>query len=769
MDSVQSSNLSSRNRRALNACGTCRARKVKCDERPGRCTNCERLQIVCIPPINAGTPRVAAAGALVTGSSTNSKRRRTRTFRSCTACRDSKLKCNGERPSCGRCQRKSTSCVYDTEREPVWVQNIAPTNIGIVARDGPEYPEKRDQGLLHLEPSSDSTNPSSLEWLTSELLPSQSRLHALLEAYFNNVHPIRAFAFIHKPTFLRMLDEQVMTGTSEQALLFVMCALGARFYALEYNEFASPLTKDFVQYAGRHWAKAAERILLSDYSTISVNRLKAFVLLHDFEARVGNYAQSFILTGIITRLSHALQINIERSTNIMCRDEINTTSEITLREMNRRLMWACYMVDVWAGGGVDQLTLINEDDIKIQLPCNERKFIFQIPCITERLCSGTILDFIPVEDIPENPLENLGMSAFYVRIINIWQHVLRYVKHLDEMREPWLPNSEFTQLMGDINHWKATLPPFLEFSPDNIYIRKDSSQLGGLFLIHCLYHHAICDLNRISLPDLFKIREPFSFPKEQRKFVAQLQGVCFEQARHIAKLFSTVMRHGVKHFADPILPSYAYNSNRIMLFYIARILDLTELNALPLVNETIALVKSNNKALCAMSLMYPLAESLFIISERWVTKLQTSFTRRIEPDPANTPGEAQQLEVGAISSSAFPSVSGQELNHLSRFRVVRNSLELESGSHAFPFSPDTDRQSEVTQTQPETMRTNNMSYEVPSPNLPVNAGDSVAETLQPYTLDLNDLQEFFEWDLTENMPETFGFDGMGPMGGFGSL
>lgn len=326
-----------------------------------------------------------------------------------------------------RCQKKTISCVYDTEREPVWIQNIASSISQVIPADPSEDFGKSNDISTHLEPGiSDATPPPALEWLTSDLLPSQPRLTSVLEAYFNNVHPIRVFAFIHKATFLRMLDEQIMTGTSEQALLLIMCALGARFYALDYHESVSPLPKNFVQNVGRQWAKAAERILFADYSTVSANRLKAFVLLHDFEARVGNYAQSFILTGVITRLSHALQINLERSMDIMCREEINTTTEVTLREMNRRLMWACYMIDVWAGSGVDQLTLINETDLKIQLPCNERKFSFQIPCVTERLQSGVVLDFIPAEDIPENPSDNLGMSAYYVRIINIWQHVLRY-------------------------------------------------------------------------------------------------------------------------------------------------------------------------------------------------------------------------------------------------------------------------------------------------------------------------------------------------------
>jgi hypothetical protein len=52
--------------------------------------------------------------------------KRKRTFRSCVACRDSKVKCSGERPTCTRCDQRLTACVYDAEaNEPAWVQSVA--------------------------------------------------------------------------------------------------------------------------------------------------------------------------------------------------------------------------------------------------------------------------------------------------------------------------------------------------------------------------------------------------------------------------------------------------------------------------------------------------------------------------------------------------------------------------------------------------------------------------------------------------------------------
>ena len=97
--------------------------QVKCDERPDGCLNCERLQLNCVQN-----------GTLTTGVKRSSTAleplgiKRKRTFRSCVACRDSKVKCSGERPTCARCAQRSTACAYDAEtNEPAWVQSITST------------------------------------------------------------------------------------------------------------------------------------------------------------------------------------------------------------------------------------------------------------------------------------------------------------------------------------------------------------------------------------------------------------------------------------------------------------------------------------------------------------------------------------------------------------------------------------------------------------------------------------------------------------------
>jgi hypothetical protein len=131
------------------ACATCRARKVKCDERPNGCLNCERLQLDCLQNgVATGVKRPAASVDTITGI------KRKRTFRSCVPCRDSKVKCSGERPNCARCQQRRTTCVYDAEQnEPAWVQSIAtptghtPDGSALASVQSPPIPQIPQNGL----------------------------------------------------------------------------------------------------------------------------------------------------------------------------------------------------------------------------------------------------------------------------------------------------------------------------------------------------------------------------------------------------------------------------------------------------------------------------------------------------------------------------------------------------------------------------------------------------------------------------------------------
>lgn len=323
---------------------------------------------------------------------------------------------------------------------------------------------------------------------------------------------------------------------------------------------------------------------------------------------MGNFAQAFVLSALMARMTQALQINLEYSSDLF--DQSATASlSVTARECRRRLMWSCYVTDVLCSNGVEQLTLIFEKDIKIQLPCNNRNFLHRQPSITRTL-TGLPLDFAPPDKIPADLNSNMGMLGYLIQLLEIRRRVLWYIKHLDQAKLPWLPDSEFAQLDRELQAWCATLPANLQYTASTIYLRKESSQLGALCLFHCTYHQTMLDFYRIGTPELFKLRSAFHFPPEMSDFQRHLQYALFKEARTLGAIIAEAEHHSPRMIGDPWFPTMAYESNRVMLFYLTQVTDPVAVNKRDLVLSSIAYLQSNLKALKTMRATNAMAEGL---------------------------------------------------------------------------------------------------------------------------------------------------------------
>ncbi|KYK61835.1 hypothetical protein DCS_02979 [Drechmeria coniospora] len=346
------------------------------------------------------------------------------------------------------------------------------------------------------------------------------------------------------------------------------------------------------------------------------------ILLHDFHFRLGEYGQALMISGLAVRMAHALKINAEHNADVLCADHDGAAPTVTSRESRRRLMWACYVLDAWAGSGVDQLTLLRESDIKIQLPSNERNFGLRIPSITETLAVGHVLQFLPPAVVPRRPAANMGIMAYYVRVVALWKRIVRYVNHMQASPPPWLPESPLAALDADLHLWRRELPDFVEYSTETVYARLDSNQLGALVLVHCTYHHNYLELYKMAMPDLFKLPRPFVFPPEHQQHLQAMCLGCFHHASRIAALLADAAEHGTRLLSDSLLPFFLYDSSRVMLYYVARLLDPNRPDAEATMRAAVEAVESNNRVLRLMSTLFPIAHSLSTTIERWLSKMQ---------------------------------------------------------------------------------------------------------------------------------------------------
>ncbi|KFY17442.1 hypothetical protein V492_00691 [Pseudogymnoascus sp. VKM F-4246] len=636
--------------RSRSGCITCRARKVKCDERPRSCMNCARRGLSCGGYSWGPTPKSNKVHLYAqTDLTTEAGLERRRLRGSCNSCRSCKTKCSGGKPTCERCLRKGLPCNYRSRARQI---------------DGISSPQG-SRGSSFPEDGEELESSTSLAVDDQIPTPNGGSLD------------IREAGLPSWPSFMERLDQEPATTHMNGPLLHVICALGAKFYALETLNYEKEIDPKNVLASGSQWADIAQRQIFGNMNNISVENLMATVLLYDHELRVGNYSGAFMISGAATRMLQALQINLEYSTDILCTEPSNMP--FCVRESRRRLMWGCYVVDSWVGSGVDQLTLIADCDVKVQLPCHERNFVQQIPNVTETLTRGQVLKFIPRELRPLDPTMNMGIAAYFARITGIRKKILRYIKQVDLTQQLQLPDAEFSSLDASCEDWLNSLPPSLRLTTASIYTRKDSSQLGALFLLHCAYHITLCDLYRISmpalLPGLLRTRLSVPFTSDQQAFRAMYQRKCFEHSKDAARILMKAVGHGAKFLADTWLCTCAFESTRTMLYYSVQGVDRSQGNSRELLSEIVPLFQANMKAMRLMIPMFATAERCYAAATSLIRK--AGIAPQLVEGARDTDERLSSTDIERPVDYASPPGETPEnvLNPLSIYALTRQNID----------------------------------------------------------------------------------------------
>ena len=314
---------------------------MKCDERPGVCFNCEKLGLACSGATPSSDKSRSYDATEEPSPVSTAGLKRKRTFRSCNSCRSTKSRCSGSRPYCARCRSKSLPCHYDDVSEPAWKQQLRMT---AALQSQPPNWAMNDQRLTpeqSSQPSGTARTPEDdittagdvvaqmsthqshgtarqmddgSSWLRRPYLPSNSAIRTVVEYFFVNIHPLRCFGFLHKPSFMQRLDAEVETSRNDDPLLLTVCALGALFYAAGNTETAAEQPATTLA-AGSQWARRAQQLILAQLGNIMVENLMAAVLLHEYELRMGNFGNA---VRILFQVTVPLPCGISQQMGISC-------------------------------------------------------------------------------------------------------------------------------------------------------------------------------------------------------------------------------------------------------------------------------------------------------------------------------------------------------------------------------------------------------------------------------------------------------------------
>ncbi|KAI2642896.1 fungal-specific transcription factor [Xylaria nigripes] len=526
----------------------------------------------------------------------------------CIACRRKKIRCSGEKPACKHCLRSRIPCVYKvTTRKaaprtdymamldkrlkrmedriikivPKCEQDSASSNVvwGVVkpvlpgslsqnkqsgkkrAVDEAFGTELENWAHGSMKPRSSSQNkPPSLQVHDAEdnkllsegaaSLPPKEIQEHLAEVFFDNIYG-QAYHLLHKPSYIRKLK----AGTLPPVLVLSVCAVSARFST--HPMFA--MTNNFLR--GEDWAAPARDIVIRRYEWPNITILTCLLLLGLHEFGTCHGGRSWSLGGQATRMAYALQLHKDLEYDPMRPDSSNRLSFID-REIRRRTMWACFLMDRFNSSGTDRPMFVREETIRLQLPIKEKLFQLDMPGPTEDL-EGRVLYPVPADDGQlSDAKDNMGVAAYMIRAIALWGRIISFLnqggKEVDE-HSMWDTNSRYASLLKQAEDFPSKLPEGLEYSAENLHLHKTEGMVNQFLFLHISVQQNILFMNR------FAVSSPNGSLQADvpQTFVTQAGSRAFAAANKISELLKDAEAYVI---AAPFVGYCAFLSSTVHIF-----------------------------------------------------------------------------------------------------------------------------------------------------------------------------------------------------------
>ncbi|CAK7197428.1 hypothetical protein SEUCBS139899_000075 [Sporothrix eucalyptigena] len=550
----------------------------------------------------------------------------------CIACRRKKIRCSGEKPACKHCLRSRTPCVYKVtarkaaprtdymamldkrlkrmedriikivpkaEQEPSVMTSVTravvkpaipgastsgTTNgtgaaaLGSASTKGGSNkkrvadeafgPELDHWARIGSKNRPGSTRPhnmllqqeseeNKLFQEGAEALPSRELQEHLAEVFFEHIYG-QAYHLLHRPSYMRKLS----AGTLPPVLILSVCAVSARFSS--HPTFGN--VPNFLR--GEEWASHARDIVTRRYEWPNITILTCLLILGLHEFGTCHGGRSWALGGQAIRMAFALQLHKDLE-----RDPFPLPGGAPLsfidREIRRRTMWACFLMDRFNSSGTDRPTFVKEESVKIQLPIKEKYFLLDMPGSTENLSGHPVTPpaAVAAEASDESQLfdakDNMGVAAYMIRAIAVWGRVINYLnqggKELDP-RPMWDPESGYTKLVKQVDDMLLSLPPSLAFSQENLHLHDSEGMANQFLFLHIAIHQNILFMNRFAVSSPNGNSQQDSVPKA---FVTKAGAKAFAAANRISELLKDAESFLV---AAPFVGYCAFLSSTVHIF-----------------------------------------------------------------------------------------------------------------------------------------------------------------------------------------------------------
>lgn len=339
-------------------------------------------------------------------------------------------------------------------------------------------------------------------------------------------------------------------------LILAVCAVSARFS----RHPKLNTTPEFLR--GEEWASEARDIVMRRYEWPNITILTCLLILglHEFGTCQGG--RSWALGGQAIRMAYALQLHRDLDYDPLKR---NGTAELSFidREIRRRTMWACFLMDRFNSSGTDRPTFIKEESIKVQLPVKEKYFQLDMPGPTEDLKGNVPHPVSPGAGQLSNAQDNMGVAAYMIRSIALWGRIINYLNLGGNDEDPhpmWHADSKYADLIKQTESFNSTLPESLKYTPENLHTHETEGLANQFLFLHIAVQQNILFMNRFAVPGQTGGRPPADVPKD---FVTKAGAKAFEAANRISEL----LRDGEIHFVTAPFTGYcAFLSSTVHVF-----------------------------------------------------------------------------------------------------------------------------------------------------------------------------------------------------------
>lgn len=390
-------------------------------------------------------------------------------------------------------------------------------------------------------------------------------IYEIFKLHFSTEMP-----FLHPPTFRNRMrqasyprDPAIAPAESQdaKALLFGVLTLTARFHPELVAHHSRPGKPSDPLDASEYYATALKSAFGptgAHLTSPSLDGIQALLMLALYEWGQTRGLSAWVYAGIAIRLAQSMGLAYEDDPDVRTLKPtfrrvgppLTEREEAIEKEVRRRTLWSCFVMDRMLSAGKYRPTMIAADKLRVQLPCTDDQFLFVHDVRTSFLNTDWMDGDVPAQP---NPTDDDGVLSRYLHLVEIFGRFSEWAYaggRRTEKHPPWDSQTQFYKLHQELKAFHDALPSNLTFTEANLSAHIEKRNATTYASLHTLYSLCQIMLHREYIPFIAlrcekpqgPLDEP-TFPKDKFQvpegFWEESAQEMFKAARDIVELVRT--------------------------------------------------------------------------------------------------------------------------------------------------------------------------------------------------------------------------------------